>query len=145
MRSVVVIDGEATIDILQDGDSNLDMLQDGEGNDILVSETGTFLHDELLHREYPNQHPLEAIAGLLEALARKPNIEDLSIINCGTSTEVLPIDSGVIVIDEIDEGGGTVTNITATVISGMANITENGTYDISNYAAVNVNVPNQNH
>ena len=89
MHSVVVIDGEATIDLEQDGDVGIDLMEDGEGDRVIISETGTFEHDKLVHRDWPAQHPVQAIEGLTEALNEKPDISDLSIIYCGTSTEVI--------------------------------------------------------
>ena len=91
MHSVVVIDGEAELETIIDGDNDSSQLniQDGEANDVLVYQTGTYFHDELHHRDYPNQHPISAIEGLTETLAAKPDLADLSIIYCGTSTEVI--------------------------------------------------------
>lgn len=89
MHSVVVIDGEARIDLEQDGDIDIDLMEDGEGEKVILSETGTYKHDELIHRDWPAQHPISAIDGLSEALSNKPDISDLSIIYCGTSTEVI--------------------------------------------------------
>lgn len=34
----------------------------------LMLETATNAHDELVHRDYPDQHPISAITGLEEAL-----------------------------------------------------------------------------
>lgn len=79
MNSVVVIDGE----------SGLDILEDGEGEKVIVDNLGTFLHDELIHRDYPNQHPISAIEGLEDAMSGKLSPSDISIIYCGTSTEVV--------------------------------------------------------
>lgn len=47
------------------------------------------MHDRLRHRDYPDQHPILAITGLQEALDSKVSFIDISIINCGTSTEVI--------------------------------------------------------
>lgn len=79
MNDVVVIDGDASIDVITDG----------EGQSVLVDNTGTFKHDELIHRDYPDQHPIEAITGLSNALSGKLDPSDLSIIYCGTATEVV--------------------------------------------------------
>lgn len=89
MHSVVVIDGDAVIDLQQDGDIGIDIFEDGEGDKFFVRETGTFEHDKLIHRDWPRQHPISAIEGLEDELANRPSISDLSIIYCGTSTEVI--------------------------------------------------------
>ena len=64
---------------------------DGETllSDLPFISSGFGEHNKLIHREYPNQHPISAIDGLTDALAAKANLEDLSIIYCGTSTEVI--------------------------------------------------------
>ena len=46
-------------------------------------------HDTLRHRDYADQHPISAITGLQETLDSKLSIIDISIINCGTATEVI--------------------------------------------------------
>ena len=49
---------------------------------------------------------------------------------------------GVIITDETDEHGGTIRTITAIEVTGTKTITSNGTgIDVTNYAAVNVSVP----
>lgn len=63
-------------------------------------------HTKLINRDFPDQHPIDAITGLQEALDNKPDITTLSrvaftgdmkdlistlptILYCGTSTEVV--------------------------------------------------------
>lgn len=61
---------------------------------IYGAQTGD--HSKLTNRDLPDQHPIESITGLREALDKKvaPNIEDLGqnevvIMDCGSSTEVI--------------------------------------------------------
>ena len=46
-------------------------------------------HEKLRHRDWPEQHPISAITGLEDELADKISESDISLINCGTSTEVI--------------------------------------------------------
>lgn len=48
---------------------------------------------------------------------------------------------GIVITDELDSHGGTIRHINGIVISGAQNITENGTYDVTEYASVDINVP----
>lgn len=48
--------------------------------------------------------------------------------------------SGIVITDTADAAGGTVRTITAVEISGTKTITQNGISDVTEYAAVNVNV-----
>jgi len=56
--------------------------------ELAMSSSGD-RHDKLRYRDIPDQHPISAITGLQEALDSKVDLIDISIINCGTSTEVI--------------------------------------------------------
>ena len=92
------IDGKVKIDSKVNG--GVGIIPGGSGG------RGTQYHDKLEHREYPDQHPIEAITGLETVLSEKVNnnelatvafsglLNDLSsdgftVLYCGTSTEVI--------------------------------------------------------
>ena len=77
IRNRVVIGGEIELH------NNID----GEAQAVLKEVTSD--HNELIHRDLNDQHPISAITGLQEALDSKVDASDFSIINCGTSTEVI--------------------------------------------------------
>lgn len=99
--------GKLQIDNQVEGKVKIDsQINGGIGVSTSQMIVGTKYHDKLENREIPNQHPIEAISGLNEALAEKANAADLApvafsgllndltsdgftILNCGTSTEVI--------------------------------------------------------
>jgi hypothetical protein len=87
IRERVVIGGELELHNNIDGDMDLQNVVDGESQSVLKEVTSE--HNELTHRDWPNQHPIQSITGLQDALDSKIDISDFSIINCGTSTEVI--------------------------------------------------------
>jgi len=50
---------------------------------------GTWDHSALFNRSASDQHPIGAITNLQETLDTKIDAEDISLIYCGTSTEVV--------------------------------------------------------
>ncbi len=46
-------------------------------------------HTKLRNRDVPDQHPIGAITGLQAALDTKVSFDDIALIYCGTSTEVV--------------------------------------------------------
>ena len=50
---------------------------------------GTWDHSALFNRSASDQHPISAITNLQETLDTKIDAEDISLIYCGTSTEVV--------------------------------------------------------
>lgn len=89
----LAINGEMSLNDTIDGTVELSSMISGQSQPISIGagggSGGTSHHDELDHRDYPNQHPLSAIAGLTDALNAKVNTADIGIIYCGTSTEVI--------------------------------------------------------
>ena len=64
------------------------------GTEYLEGDLSTYInipknHVDLLGRDEPDQHPIGAITGLQDALDSKLSAIDISIIYCGTSTEVV--------------------------------------------------------
>lgn len=87
ISKTIVVGGEIELDSCIKGDICLTSCTCGEPG--IFSNVGTHEHDKLIHREYPNQHPIEAIEGLRDILDTVVTKDDLSIIYCGTSTEVV--------------------------------------------------------
>ena len=87
MRDTVVIGGEIELVNHIDGETELDTHVDGEIG--IFNNLGTIEHDKLVNRNLSDQHPIEAISGLSDILETIITADDLSIINCGTSTEVI--------------------------------------------------------
>lgn len=74
----VVIGGEISLKNTIDGDGDLVFVNRINGD-----------HNLLTNRDLDDQHPISAITGLADELAARPILADLSIIYCGTSTEVI--------------------------------------------------------
>ena len=55
----------------------------------LFYNVGTYEHDKLIHRDFPDQHPIDSITGLRDILDSVLTIDVLDHIYCGTSTEVI--------------------------------------------------------
>lgn len=105
MKDVVVIAGEIKLESRIDGEAELNSTVDGEAMPILKVAASSD-HNTLTNRDMDDQHPISAITGLQDALDAKVEeeelarvafsglIDDLSqenivIIDCGTSTEVI--------------------------------------------------------
>ena len=86
-RDKVVIGGEIELHSMIGGEVSIDSLIDGQAQPVWVSTSKD--HAQLINRDLPDQHPISAITGLQDALDSKIDISDISIINCGTSTEVI--------------------------------------------------------
>lgn len=83
----VVVGGEIELESNVEGETCLTSCTRGQTG--MFNNIGTYEHDRLIHRDYPDQHPIDAITGLREILNNIVTIDDLSIIYCGTSTEVI--------------------------------------------------------
>ena len=89
--NAVAIDGaEIGVDLRIDGaEACLSQQAGGDLGVLYPVGGGTMLHDRLQNRDLPDQHPIAAITGLQDALDSKVNVIDISVIYCGTSTEVV--------------------------------------------------------
>lgn len=104
MKNEVVIAGEIRLESVIDGENTLDSAMDGEGTPI--TEVSASDHRILQHRDAPDQHPISAITDLQDILDEKLeeddvarvaitgnfsdlNMDEIVIIDCGTSTEVI--------------------------------------------------------
>ena len=77
-----VIEPEEVIDLTLDETDEIDF-------DMDVVTVNTTYHDLLLHRDFPDQHPIEAITGLEDALdGLEDDIDDLEI-ELGTKQDTL--------------------------------------------------------
>lgn len=63
---VVTIEGEMSLDNQIDGESGLGSELDGDSDNILPVTTSD--HDQLSHRDFADQHPINAITGLQTVL-----------------------------------------------------------------------------
>ena len=88
MNNTVVIGGEILLRNVIDGETSLTNTVDGDAGMVFVNRIEND-HNKLINRDLPDQHPIPAITGLTEALAAKADLTDLSIIYCGTATEVI--------------------------------------------------------
>lgn len=62
LNSLQAIDPEHILDLSEIGEEEIDTFSEA------IREVITGNHDELDHRDYPDQHPISAITGLQEAL-----------------------------------------------------------------------------
>ena len=83
----VVVGGEIELESNVKGETCLTSCTCGQVG--MFSNIGTYEHDKLIHRDYPNQHPIDAITDLRDILNTLISIDDISLIYCGTSTEVI--------------------------------------------------------
>lgn len=75
-------------------------------------------------------------------LALTANGTNINVSEYATVSVNVPGTTGITIIDEIDQNGGTIRHINGTVISGTKSITQNGSgIDVTSYASVDVNVP----
>lgn len=74
MDKTVVIAGEADLETIIDGELDSTTLLDGQPFAYYEGPggSGTDEHDKLVHREYPDQHPIEAVTQLLQELSARP-------------------------------------------------------------------------
>jgi hypothetical protein len=89
--NAVAIDG-AEIGLglkIDGGEINMSASADNEVGVAQRVGGGTKYHDRLENRDLPDQHPIAAITGLEEALDAKVDASSLSVIDCGTATEVV--------------------------------------------------------
>lgn len=106
IRDRVVIGGDICLKNTISGDICLKNTIDGQGQTVITHNVGTYDHNALTNRDLDDQHPISAITGLAGALSAKPDSSELatiaftgslndvdpdivSILDCGTSTEVI--------------------------------------------------------
>lgn len=104
MKNEVVIAGEIRLESVIDGENTLNSVMDGEATPI--TEVSASDHRILQYRDAPDQHPISAITDLQDILDTKLeeddvarvaitgnfsdlNMDEVVIIDCGTSTEVI--------------------------------------------------------
>ena len=83
----IVIGGDLCLETHIDGETVLDTCVNGCVGTFF--NLGVTEHDKLANRELPDQHPIDAITGLRDILDHVLTIDAISVINCGTSTEVI--------------------------------------------------------
>lgn len=88
MNDTVVIGGEISLRNTICGEISLRNDIDGDAGMVFIDRVENY-HDRLQNRDLPDQHPMSAITGLTDALDSKVDLTDLSIIYCGTATEVI--------------------------------------------------------
>lgn len=84
MDKTVVIAGDLNLDAIIDGEIDDRQLIDGQPFPYYSGPgSGTYEHDRLIHREYPNQHTISSITSLESALGSRPSdvITNMDIYN----------------------------------------------------------------
>ena len=102
--------------------------------------TGTMKSGEDLTAELEAQDAIiteleEVVANKAAGSGEPPNIQPLTVTENGTYTASGDVDGYSPIVVEVPTSGGGI------VPSGTKQITENGTYDVTNYASAEVNVP----
>lgn len=73
MDKTVVVAGDPNLETIIDGDIDNQQIIDGQPFPYYNGPGGgTYEHNRLIHRDYEDQHPIEAITQLLQELAARP-------------------------------------------------------------------------